>query len=138
MGSSIVNDIVELAIDSASGVGGLWEWWVRGISSFSAPISSARSTTALLEEPSSSWSPRVKYAVVASIITNPITRLRLAISIGSVGWEILQNTPVILPISTPLTEGLSGKRTVDVSTNIRHAKPRMDHITDQKMVKRRH
>ena len=69
-----VSFVAKLVIDDASDVGRFLEDSVRGMSSSSAPISSARSTTALLELPRSSCSPRVKYAVVANIITKPITR----------------------------------------------------------------
>ena len=67
------SSVAKSVIDDASDVGGFLEDSVRGMSSSSAPISSARSMTALLELPRSSCSPRVKYAVVANIITKPIT-----------------------------------------------------------------
>lgn len=59
--------------ESVSGVGGLLDNRVRGMSSSSVPISSARSMTDLFELPDSICSPRVKYAVVASITTKPNT-----------------------------------------------------------------
>lgn len=66
---------------------GVWEVvvsslaeFLRGMPSSSAPISSALSTMARFEVPKIIWSPRVRYAVAASMIPNPNTGTRLNMS----------------------------------------------------------
>ena len=65
----------------------LWLLWVSGMASSSSPISSARSVTARLEEPTNICRPRTRYAVKDSITTKPTTRYISEISKRN-GWGV--------------------------------------------------